>query len=660
MKRRSTVGLSASTWPSVLGSVGQEYHAVTDRRPGLLIWIRQSADEDKLARLSVQYTRLRNQLETSTVKSLKPVFANLSNKILKRFDEAATTGVQAIELFHQAELHLPFVAAMRPCWIRLVENGMHFEAQWAGTGKPQFYRPKFVQHELPSIDVEMSPQLQAAVKDWLKQRTEGVWSEVAKTVHKRLEKTLSDSLRDGLDLNQQRQAIQATLKGIQGWQAQRIARTETTGGMNFGQHAERVELSIGHKEWVATFDARTRGLKRSDKFDHITAHGQTVDNDKMFMVSGQQLMYPADSSGGASAGNIVNCRCAGVGAWPKSPLKPRSPSPIPTEQPKRPPGWIQPSYEKAVTPTTPPPSRPVPALTAPREIGAQYLNLVSMDMEARSTLTTDRINMVRDALTAKNDILEAIRQKVINYDQSESDECKKRLESIVNEFNAFKLGKTEVYPPKLIDLLVDGKKVGDQLDKLIHSTQLRLIADVGTPDKADLSATSGNKISPRLQQEIQSGSQFVSKLLSRKVVRNLTVQFNQLPNGERAYYDPATGKIWLESADRKSVVAHELSHRIEDLSAKTAALAKGFLYHRIGTEPPKWVGCGGQNEIGAKDDFAKLFGNVGAAYTGRFYHDGTEIISMGVQRLNEDPVQFAKVDPEYFKFIVGILRGDLL
>lgn len=49
-----------------------------------------------------------------------------------------------------------------------------------------------------------------------------------------------------------------------------------------------------------------------------------------------------------------------------------------------------------------------------------------------------------------------------------------------------------------------------------------------------------------------------------------------------------------------------------------------------------------------------------AYYNGKKYdHPSTEILSMGLEMLYLDPVTFARVDPEYFKFIVGVLRGDL-
>ena len=53
--------------------------------------------------------------------------------------------------------------------------------------------------------------------------------------------------------------------------------------------------------WDASLDGRTRPA-------HASADGQKVAVDKPFLVGGERLMYPGDSSG--SAGNIIHCRCS--------------------------------------------------------------------------------------------------------------------------------------------------------------------------------------------------------------------------------------------------------------------------------------------------------------------------------------------------------------
>ena len=56
------------------------------------------------------------------------------------------------------------------------------------------------------------------------------------------------------------------------------------------------------KSWLATQDGRTR-------IPHLEAHGQEVPIDENFTVAGESLAFPGDTSNGASAKNIINCRC---------------------------------------------------------------------------------------------------------------------------------------------------------------------------------------------------------------------------------------------------------------------------------------------------------------------------------------------------------------
>lgn len=59
------------------------------------------------------------------------------------------------------------------------------------------------------------------------------------------------------------------------------------------------------KTWVAILDGVTRRW-------HAQADGQTVPTDGVFVVKGEQLKYPRDGSLGASADNLIHCRCAAV------------------------------------------------------------------------------------------------------------------------------------------------------------------------------------------------------------------------------------------------------------------------------------------------------------------------------------------------------------
>ncbi len=60
-----------------------------------------------------------------------------------------------------------------------------------------------------------------------------------------------------------------------------------------------------NKEWVTVGDERVRNA-------HVRADSQVRDLSKPFSVDGQLLRWPGDTSLGASASNVINCRCSSV------------------------------------------------------------------------------------------------------------------------------------------------------------------------------------------------------------------------------------------------------------------------------------------------------------------------------------------------------------
>ncbi|MCQ2589285.1 MAG: phage portal protein [Treponema sp.] len=84
-----------------------------------------------------------------------------------------------------------------------------------------------------------------------------------------------------------------------------IARTETGASVNIGQVATYKAYNVGRKEWVPTFDDRTRE-------SHLNMAGVVIGIDESFEVEKAEggvdnMLYPLDPTG--SAGNVCNCRC---------------------------------------------------------------------------------------------------------------------------------------------------------------------------------------------------------------------------------------------------------------------------------------------------------------------------------------------------------------
>lgn len=60
-----------------------------------------------------------------------------------------------------------------------------------------------------------------------------------------------------------------------------------------------------------------------------------------------------------------------------------------------------------------------------------------------------------------------------------------------------------------------------------------------------------------------------------------------------------------------------------------------------------------------EDKYGAAFGDA-KWYVGKHYPSGdTEILSMGLEKLYDSPLDFAEKDPEFFKFLLGILDGSL-
>lgn len=92
-------------------------------------------------------------------------------------------------------------------------------------------------------------------------------------------------------------------KNVNRMRGLRISRTETIKASNWGSLQGAIASEVNFvKEWNAIGDSRTRG-------SHITADGQQQLINDPFKVNGYKLMYPVDSSLGAPASEIVNCRC---------------------------------------------------------------------------------------------------------------------------------------------------------------------------------------------------------------------------------------------------------------------------------------------------------------------------------------------------------------
>ena len=146
----------------------------------------------------------------------------------------------------------------------------------------------------------------------------------------------------------------------------------------------------------------------------------------------------------------------------------------------------------------------------------------------------------------------------------------------------------------------------------------------------------------------------------------------------RANYSKDRREIRLKPDQNADVIIHEFGHGIEHQWPDVDRRSREFLDHRMAGSDERverldklFPGRGFRDhEVGRGDHFGRAFDQdpVDAFYCGKEYRRiaddprsryATEILSMGIQKLHEDPIGFARKDPEYCAFVLGILDGSL-
>ncbi|GMG96246.1 phage head morphogenesis protein [Tepidimicrobium xylanilyticum] len=126
--------------------------------------------------------------------------------------------------------------------------------------------------------------------------------QVAETTEKRVKELLVKGYEEGLGTYEIAELIYNDYL-FSYERAETIARTELLSACNYADFtAWKLDDNIYGKKWSAVPDGRTR-------LNHALADGQVRKIDEPFTVGGELLMYPLDVSLGASARNVVNCRC---------------------------------------------------------------------------------------------------------------------------------------------------------------------------------------------------------------------------------------------------------------------------------------------------------------------------------------------------------------
>lgn len=138
------------------------------------------------------------------------------------------------------------------------------------------------------------------------------WEDLQRGRAESIAEILQDGIAEGLSGPALAKRIRETFSTINKVQSAALVRTTTTSAYGAGHQASFEALAEDgerfKKVWNAVSDNDTREA-------HDDADNQAVEPNEPFVVDGEELMYPGDFGNGASAGNLINCRCVAIAQW---------------------------------------------------------------------------------------------------------------------------------------------------------------------------------------------------------------------------------------------------------------------------------------------------------------------------------------------------------
>lgn len=152
-----------------------------------------------------------------------------------------------------------------------------------------------------------------AIRGWAASNVQTRIQGISATTGSRILLSLSEGVSGGEGLLALGDRVSAFgLPDIVSNRSEVIARTEVISASNLGARAGALSTGLPlERHWITSRDGRVRGLDPKDATDHAAMEGQTramaVPYDEP--RTGEQLMFPGDTSLGAGAANVIQCRC---------------------------------------------------------------------------------------------------------------------------------------------------------------------------------------------------------------------------------------------------------------------------------------------------------------------------------------------------------------
>jgi hypothetical protein len=173
-------------------------------------------------------------------------------------------------------------------------------------------------------------------------------------------------------------------------------------------------------------------------------------------------------------------------------------------------------------------------------------------------------------------------------------------------------------------------------------------------------------VPPEIQGAVNRGREIVESYVHRDLLPDVT--FRTGSTDERAGH--LRGVIRVSPLDTPLEAAHEIVHRIEGVHPEVLQKSRDFLAQRAAGADPMRLDQLDPDAGHTPDEMAfedRWVERGGDNYSGKFYAQpgsrsaqdarSTELLTVGIERLHRNPTLFAATDPEYFTFVLNILRN---
>ncbi|MDD2444862.1 MAG: minor capsid protein [Caldisericia bacterium] len=227
---------------------------------------------------------------------------------------------------------------------------------------------------------------------------------------------------------------------------------------------------------------------------------------------------------------------------------------------------------------------------------------------------------------------------------------------LAEKFVAYRKEHHEGLGVQIRDLSRRRQEFQDYARKRVHE---RVLFEADPPATMNYIKQKGATIRSGTAYQVDDAFEWLRKVM--KVDGLPDAQLMTLPRGGRAFYDSATGVIHVPVSTDARTVIHEYGHHIEFKGR--AAMEESLRFYRARTkgEPLRRL-TDITGSVGYRSDEVTRVDKFIDPYMGKFYGRGesmaaTELVSMGIEMLYSDPVKLARQDPEYFVWIVNVVKG---